>query len=110
MTTDLDQVFFALSDPTRREIVQRLSNGPAVVGAVADGLPVGATAVSRHVRVLEEAGLISREVRHRHHVLRLRDQELARTEQWIGNLRNFWSGNVDRLVETVEGLPGEDGA
>ncbi|HEX6302483.1 MAG TPA: metalloregulator ArsR/SmtB family transcription factor [Acidimicrobiia bacterium] len=104
-STDLDRVFAALADPTRRTIVERLARGPAVVGTVAQGLAVGPTAVSRHLRVLEDAGIITREVHHRHHVLRLRGDGLERPQQWIGDLREFWSQNIDRLVETVEGLP-----
>lgn len=106
-TTDLDRAFSALADPTRRAIVERLARGPAVVGSVAKGLSVGPTAVSRHLRVLEDAGIITREVRHRHHVLSLRGDGLEAPQHWIGELREFWLQNIDRLVETVEGLPGD---
>lgn len=109
LSTDLDRVFSALADPTRRAIVERLARGPAVVGTVAQGLTVGPTAVSRHLRVLEDAGIVTREVRHRHHVLRLRGDGLEGPQHWIGELREFWSQNIDRLAETVEGLPDEDG-
>jgi DNA-binding transcriptional ArsR family regulator len=89
--------FSALAHPLRREIVERLSEGPATVGAVTHDLGVSKPTVSRHLRMLEEAGVVSRVIVGRNHRLRLRTETLAEAERWIEDQRARW----ERVFEVV---------
>lgn len=94
---DLDRVFSALSDPTRRALLERLRRGSATVGELAAPLPMSLNAVSKHVRVLEGAGLVRREVRGREHHLHLRGRPLRDAARFAERYRSFWSDRLDGL-------------
>jgi DNA-binding transcriptional ArsR family regulator len=98
----LDATYSALSDPTRRTILERLSAKDARVTDVAAGLPMSLTAVSKHIRVLEDAGLVHREVRGREHVLSVDPTPLGEAASWIAHYRRFWESRADALVAHVE--------
>ena len=93
----LDRVLMALSDPTRRAIVERLSRGPARVTAVAEPFEMSLAAVSKHIRMLERAGLVRRARRGREHILALDARPLRRVAQWTSRYERFWNDRLDRL-------------
>jgi DNA-binding transcriptional ArsR family regulator len=94
---DLDLTFAALADPTRRAIVARLAKGDATVGELAGPFRISLPAISRHLKVLEEASLITNERQGKHRRCHLRREALAGAAEWIDFQRNFWSGSFDRL-------------
>jgi DNA-binding transcriptional ArsR family regulator len=94
----LDQTFAALSDPTRRAILERLARGEATVGELAKPFAISLPAISRHLKVLEEASLISNERHGKHRHCRLRPEVLAGATEWLDFHRRFWSGSLDRLA------------
>jgi DNA-binding transcriptional ArsR family regulator len=98
----LDAVFSALSDPTRRAIVARLARGPASVKELAEPFDISLPAVSRHVRVLERAGLLRRKVQGRVHHCRLETAPLDAASGWIERHRRFREGQLDRLERFLE--------
>lgn len=94
----LGAVFHALSDTNRRLMVSALSEQPALtVGELAAPLPISLAAASKHLRVLERAGLVSRKVVGRRHVCRLERAPLASAEAWLAHYRGFWSERLDAL-------------
>ena len=93
----LSQTFSALADPTRRAIVGRLAAGDATVGELARPFDISGPAISRHLRVLEEAQLIERRVDAKWRVCSLRRDRLAEAERWINDARLFWERGFDRL-------------
>ena len=94
--------FKALAHPLRREIVERLSGGPATVGEVTRDFEVSKPTISRHLRMLEEAGVVSRMKIGRHHRLTLRSETLADAEEWIGNQRTRWERLFDVVADYLE--------
>jgi len=97
-----NDTFDALAHPLRREIVERLSNGPATVGEVTHGFVVSKPTISRHLRMLEEAGVVSRVIVGRTHRLALRPETLADAESWIGEQRTRWERLFDVVGEYLE--------
>lgn len=97
-SAQLDRSFLALSHPARRAIVEKLAQGPATVGAASAGLGLSKPAVSKHVRVLEDAGLVRRDVNGREHRLRLEGRSMTEAEQWIERHRELW----EQKFEAVE--------
>jgi DNA-binding transcriptional ArsR family regulator len=93
----LDAAFAALADPTRRAILGRLRNGPATVGQIAAPFDMSLNGVSKHVRVLERAGFVRREIQGREHRLHLEAQPLRSVSDWAGSYRAFWEGALDAL-------------
>jgi DNA-binding transcriptional ArsR family regulator len=93
----LDRTYAALSDPTRRSMLVSLRAGELRITDLAGDLPMTFAAVSRHVGVLESAGLVSREVRGRDHWLSLRAAALSPAESWIHEQTEFWSRRADAL-------------
>jgi DNA-binding transcriptional ArsR family regulator len=93
----LDTAFAALADPTRRAILARLSLGEASAGELAGPFPISAPAISRHLKVLEEAKLIARTRRGQHQICRLNPEGLKSAQQWLDHYRQFWGGMFDRL-------------
>lgn len=93
----LDRTFAALADPTRRAILARLAEGNATVGELAAPFRISLPAISRHLRVLEEASLITREREGQHRRCRLEPEALARADEWLAFYRRFWTGAFDRL-------------
>ena len=93
----LDSVFHALGDPTRRRMLRELSAGERTVSQLAEPFPMSLAAASKHVKVLEAAGLIRREIRWRTHVCRLEPGPLARAHDWLGFYERFWTTRLDEL-------------
>jgi DNA-binding transcriptional ArsR family regulator len=102
-TTDpLSLTFAALADPTRRAILARLAQGEAAVSELAQPFAMSAPAISRHLRVLADAGLIERQVRARWRICRLRAEELRSAHFWLAQYEAHWEQNLDRLVDFLE--------
>ncbi len=94
--------FRALAHPLRRDIVERLSSGPATVGEVTREFRVSKPTISRHLRTLEEAGVVSRVVDGRTHRLSLRSEALAETADWIDRQRERWERMFDVVGEYLQ--------
>lgn len=109
-----DAVFAALADPTRRAIVRRLADGEATVLELAEPFPISLPAVSRHLKVLERAGLISRGRDGQRRPCRLRPEPLAEIAVWAEHTREAWEQRLDRLdahlQRTVARAAGEQGS
>ena len=95
--SDLGSVFAAVMDPTRRAIIDRLARGPARVTDVAAPFPISLNAVSKHVKVLERAGLVRRARQGREHTLRLTADPLRDVARWAHRYERYWSERLDRL-------------
>lgn len=95
----LDLTYAALADPTRREILRRLRHTEERVTDLARPLPMSLAAVSKHIAVLERAGLIRRDVRGRDHYLRATPERLTEAERWIAEYTGFWERRADTLAE-----------
>src|SRR4051794_39207265 len=106
--TELDRLFHALADPSRRAIVARLSEGPASVSALAAPLPMSLAAVGQHVRVLHEAGLIRTEKVGRVRTCALEPAAMAAAEGWLARHRGRWEQRLDRLGDVLAGLEAQD--
>ena len=99
---ELDRSFHALAHPVRRAIVGRLAGGPATVREASRGSGVSKPAVTRHLHVLEEAGIVDRAVRGRTHVLTLRSDSLAGAAGWIEGQRRLWEQKLDIIEAYLE--------
>jgi DNA-binding transcriptional ArsR family regulator len=99
----LDRVFSAVSDPTRRAILGRLADSEARVTDIASGFPISLNSTSKHIRVLEGAGLVRRSVRGREHILTLDPAPLAEAAGWIEHYHRFWSEQLASLDAFVTG-------
>ena len=97
-----NDAFAALAHPLRRAIVERLSYGPATVGEATGGLGVSKPTISRHLRMLEEAGLVSRVIDGRSHRLALQPEALAEASDWIESQRLRWERLFDVVGEYLE--------
>ena len=106
-TRELDRVFAALADPTRRAILARLARGDVSVGDLAKPFDISLPAVSRHLNVLERARLIERRVDAQWRVCRLRARPLRKAANWIDHYRSFWEAQLDSLAELLEAPPPE---
>lgn len=100
-SAQLDAVFGAVADPTRRAILAQLSTGDARVTDVANRFPISLNSVSKHVRMLERAGLVQRTVLGRDHVLSLNADALAEADEWMAFYRQFWTKRLELLEEVV---------
>ena len=96
---DLSTTFAALSDPTRRAILARLAQGEATVNELAEPFTMTVQAISKHLKVLESAGLITRGRSAQQRPARLRGRPLQDATAWLEHYRQFWEGNLDRLDE-----------
>jgi DNA-binding transcriptional ArsR family regulator len=94
---DLSAVLGAISHPSRRAILHRLTDGPARVTEIAAPFDMSLNAVSKHLKVLEGAGLIGREVQGRDHVIRLRGEPLRLVSDWVHEYQQYWTERLDRL-------------
>ncbi|MGD9695361.1 MAG: ArsR/SmtB family transcription factor [Thermoleophilia bacterium] len=101
---ELDRAFGALADPTRRAILSRLRSGEAGVLEIAEPFPVSQPAISKHLKVLEAAGLVSRRRRATHNLCRLEATRLGEVAEWLGTYREFWEGSFARLDGYVQEL------
>lgn len=99
----LDRVFAAVSDTTRRAILARLAVSEARVTDVARAFPISLNSTSKHIRVLEGAGLVRRRVQGREHILSLEAAPLAEASAWIEHYRGFWSDQLASLDAFVTG-------
>lgn len=106
-TEALDAVFSALSDPTRRAMLARLAEGEVTVTELAQPFAMSLPAASKHLRVLERAGLVERRVEGRVHHCRLRAEPLSTASDFLARYRVFWEGNLQRLAAYVEGRQAE---
>ncbi len=93
----MDAVFHALSDESRRTVLEVLRDHPATAGELADLLPIARPGVSRHLRVLREAGLVDVIQDAQRRIYRLRPESLAEADAWLGNYRNLWEQRLDAL-------------
>ena len=99
----LDRTYAALADPTRRALLVALRSGDARITDLAAPLPMTFAGVSRHIGVLESAGLVRRAVRGREHWVSLRPEGLSAAEDWIREQTVFWSRRVDALAARLSG-------
>lgn len=106
----LDAVFAALADPTRRGLLARLAQGEATVGELAEPLSISQPAVSKHLKVLEGAGLIERRVDRQRRPARLRAAPMADAVRWLEDFRTYWSGSFDQLDALLDDLRTSEGA
>jgi DNA-binding transcriptional ArsR family regulator len=98
----LDRTFAALADPTRRRILERLAGGDQCVTDLAKPYRMSLPAVSKHLRVLERAGLIRRRRHGRVHQLKLDARPMQSAQQWIEEYRRFWEASLDRLDDFLK--------
>jgi DNA-binding transcriptional ArsR family regulator len=99
----MDRVLGAIADPTRRAILARLAESDARVTELAAAFPISLNSVSKHVRKLEAAGLVRREVRGREHLLSLNAAPLAEAAAWIAHYQRFWEDSLAALDQFVTG-------
>jgi DNA-binding transcriptional ArsR family regulator len=101
MTDQLTTTFAALADPTRRAILARLAHGEATVNELAEPFPITVQAISKHLKVLERAGLITRERTAQLRPSRLQGTAWKELADWLGDYRAYWDETFDRLDEHV---------
>jgi DNA-binding transcriptional ArsR family regulator len=104
---ELDRAFAALADSTRRAILARLRTGEAGVLDIAEPFPMSQPAISKHLKVLEAAGLVSRRRQAKHRMCRLEAGRLKDAADWLGTYREFWEDSFARLDEYVDALHAE---
>lgn len=101
-TNNLDQVFFALSGGTRRAILSRLAEGSTTIGELAQPFDMSPPAISKHMKILEKAGLIERRIKGRQHHCSLSTGALKTAEDWINFHRKFWESRLDGLEDLLK--------
>ena len=99
----LDEVYGAIADPTRRAILSALAAGDANIGSLAERFPISLNGVSKHVKVLERAGLVERTIRGREHWLHLEAGPLREAARWLEHYRGFWGARLEALEAFVVG-------
>ena len=105
---ELDKTFAALADPSRRAMVERLVQGPATVSELAKPLPMSLPAAMLHLKVLEESGLVTSEKVGRVRTCRIDPMVLSKAEKWVGERRQMWERNLDRLGAYLDQTKPED--
>lgn len=103
-THNLDAVFAALADPTRRAILTRLASGEACVNELAEPFNISQPAVSKHLKVLERAGLVARDVDKQRRPARLKAEPMASAVSWLEEFSRFWTTSFDQLDVLLEEL------
>ena len=103
-STALDQAFHALSDPTRRSVLQRLISGPATVKELSEPFSMGLPSFMKHIKVLERSGLISTQKTGRTRNCMIEPMQLTAAEKWLSEQRAIWEGRTDRLADYAESL------
>lgn len=103
MVKQLDPIFHGLANPVRREILLRLAGGSLTVGDLAEPFDITAPAISRHLRILEEAGLVTRRRRGRQHVVSLAGAALGEAASWVEQVRDHWERAFDALDDHLKG-------
>ena len=101
---NLDTVFAALADPTRRTILSRLAIGEASVNEIAAPFAMSQPAVSKHLKMLERAGLIERDIDKQRRPARLKAEPMAAAVSWLEEFKQFWSSSLDQLDDLVDAL------
>ena len=104
---DLNRIYAAIADPTRRAILAALTRRELKVGALAGRFAISFNGVSKHVKVLERAGLVRRRVRGREHWLRLSPQPLREASRWLEHYRTFWNARLDAIETLLLAQKGE---
>lgn len=99
---NLDAIFAALADPTRRAILSRLADGQASVNEISAPFEISQPAVSRHLKVLEQAGLIERDIDEQRRPARLKAEPMAAAVDWLVEFRAFWETSFDQLDGILE--------
>lgn len=100
-TANLDAVFSALADPTRRAILSRLADGEASVNELAAPFEISQPAISRHLKVLEKAGLVERDVDQQRRPARLKAETMAAAVDWLTEFQKFWGKSFDQLDDLL---------
>ena len=98
---DLDTVFHALGDATRRRMLRALADGRRSVGQLAEPFAISLAAASKHIKVLEAARLVRREIRGRRHLCHLEAGPLASAHRWLAFYEGFWTGRLDLLDQIL---------
>jgi DNA-binding transcriptional ArsR family regulator len=106
--TRLDRVYGALADETRRAMIARLARGTCTIGELAEPLPMSFAAASKHVGVLERAGLVRRERSGREHRITLNDTALTEAADWATRMAAFWTRRLDQLEDFLKPEPGKN--
>lgn len=101
---DLDKVFSALADPTRREIVRMLSHGPTIVTDLAKPFDISLPAVSRHLRILQDSGLVTQDKQGRERRCHLVPEPLQEVSNWAETCRSFWTQRFQSLEKLLQEL------
>jgi DNA-binding transcriptional ArsR family regulator len=104
----LDAIFAALADPTRRAILSRLASGDASVNELAEPFDMSQPAISKHLKVLENAGLVSRGQDAQRRPRRLEAKPLSVANEWLERYRKYWEANYERLDALLEELQADD--
>ncbi len=104
VSSNLDTTFAALADPTRRAILTRLMNGEATVTELTEPFALSQPAISKHLRVLEQAGLVSRGRDAQKRPCKIEAQPLAEASTWLENYRQLWEANYERLDNLLDEL------
>ena len=94
---NLDAIFSALADPTRRDILSRLAHGEASVNEIAEPFQISQPAISRHLKVLERAGLVERDIDQQRRPAKLKADQMALAVDWLNDFKKFWGDSFDRL-------------
>jgi DNA-binding transcriptional ArsR family regulator len=108
-STTLDQTFSALSDPTRRAIISKLADGEIPIMEIASPFDMSLPAVTKHIRILEEAGLVIRRKQGRVRYCRLNAKPLRDAAQWLVFYQKFWDAKLDSLANFLEADPNQGG-
>ena len=98
----MNAVFTALADSTRRGMITRLSKGPATIGELGRPFAISKPAVTKHVKMLEKAGLVTRRKDGRVHRCKLNSKPMKQAENWIEKHRKFWEASLDRLATLLD--------
>ena len=104
MTNHLDSFFAAMADPTRRAVIERLASGPAPVSELHQPHDIALPTFLKHLKKLEEAGLVRSEKAGRVRTVHIEAAPLAAGEDWLRQQRRLWEGRIDRLAELAERL------
>jgi len=107
-TATLDSVFSAVSDPTRRAILARLTKGDATVSTLAAPFDMSLPAVSRHLKVLEQAGLVARAREGKWRPSRLEASPIKEVAEWAGGYKRFWEASLNKLDEVLEDMKSKE--
>ena len=104
----MDDVFHALAHGARRDMLGRLADTELTVGELAEPLEMSLAAASKHIQVLERAGLVGRTVDGRRHVCRLEPAPLATAAEWLGSYERYWTGRLDALERLFGSNPDQE--